>query len=281
MSTLSQKEGDILQAAVAGLTVSPEGQALHLGALGANHAGCWISRGKLTQEEAGRQVIFHGLSKPWPGTNFQPSKHFVISTSFPNFQHQPHLSLALSPWRTWGSASPHLPSALPKQRLQGRARAHRHTHQARTPQDKLQKGAVHIKKKKPTGKGQRSAQIQGNLLCRLCISTVSLWNACLRQWKKNPKSCSSIKWTKSPRLPHPLPAPVAVRVPGSREYARRGGGAAGHPRRLSGLRTAVPAPRPAGTAVSPPLAAGSATRSQPDFATVPGRKRARALARLP
>ena len=63
---------------------------------------------------AGRQVTFHVSPRPGQAPTSRPALgNFLL----PHFQPKPHLSLTLCPSRKWGSVSPNLSSALPRQRL--------------------------------------------------------------------------------------------------------------------------------------------------------------------
>lgn len=156
---------------------------------------------------AGRQVTFH--VSPRPGQtptsrpalgNYRPSP---FPTGTPSFPHTVP--------RTWGSGSPNLSSVLLMQCLLSLplslGHTHTHTVEMNLPKESPQNCAK--------AKGQNSAQMKGNLLCRLCISTVSLGNACIRQWKKkkNPQTDSSSQAAQDPGTRPPAAAPLSARSP--------------------------------------------------------------------
>lgn len=204
------------------------------------------------RRRARRQVIFH--VSPRPGQT-PTSSQALCNHLLPHFQPKPHLSLTLCPLRKWGSVSPNLPSALPRECLI--SFTHTHTHTAPFTEQKT-------KQNRATAKGQRSAQIKGNLLCRLCISTVSLSMPVSNNEKKIQKAILPATGT-CPRVsPHSSGGQC-----GRCESAQgRAGGAGprGRPGRTHGPSSA--------------LTAGSPRRKLQDVGTVPGREKAQALARL-
>lgn len=164
---LPQKEGSqVLPAAVAPLTGSPQG---YPHASGSTWCKPFLLLEPMWQSDprrrAGRQVIFHVSPRPGQGpTSSQALCNYLVL----HFQPKSHLSLTLCPSRKW-SVSPNLPSALPSECLISLT----HTHTRNEPFTEVPQKRKN-QKPRATGKGQRSAQIKGNLLCRLCISTVSL-----------------------------------------------------------------------------------------------------------
>lgn len=187
---------------------SPKGfpHPMPLDALGANLSCRGSPCANRPGRRAGRQVTFH--VSPRPGQtptsrpalgNYRPSP---FPTGTPSFPHTVP--------RKWGSGSPNLSSALLMQCLLSLPLSLRHTH------THTQTVEMNLPKESPQNcakaKGQNSAQMKGNLLCRLCISTVSLGNACIRQWKK--------------KIPKPIPPARRRRTPGLVPRQRRSAPAA-------------------------------------------------------
>lgn len=109
---------------------------------------------------AGRQVIFHVSPRPGQApTSSQALCNYLLL----HFQPKPHLSLTPCPSRK-GGESPLICHLLsPGSALI----SHSHRNLSQKHKNKNQNPSA-------TAKGQTSAQIKSNLLCRLCISTVSL-----------------------------------------------------------------------------------------------------------
>lgn len=171
---------------------------------------------------------------------------------------KPHLSLLLSPCRTWGSSvSPNLPSAYLRQRF-----ARTRTLQARTPtlRQITEEPFADTKPQCREVHKWKATYFAGYAFQRLPFEMPVSDN----EKKKNPKSCSSTKWAKPGCLPPP--APGGQRSPRVRaEVGAQRDPLFTQPGWAAPCRSLRPTPRPPGPASPAPaaLAALPAARSEP------------------
>lgn len=145
------------------------------------------------RRRARRQVIFH--VSPRPGQT-PTSSQALCNHLLPHFQPKPHLSLTLCPLRKWGSVSPNLPSALPRECLI--SFTHTHTHTLHLSQNKKQNKTVQQRRGREVHK-LKATYFAGYAFQRFLFQ-------CLypTMKKKNPKSYSSSNRDLPPRLPPQL-----------------------------------------------------------------------------
>lgn len=117
-------------------------------------------------------MIFHVSPKPGRAPT---SSQALCNYLLPRFQPKAHLFRTLCPSRKGGSVSANLLSALPRQHFVSLTHPQRQTTEG---------NLAHKHKSRAAARG---VQVKGNLLCRLCMSAVSLGQAGLRQCERRPR----------------------------------------------------------------------------------------------